>query len=671
MTIWAAANPYSPCFRLADARLCRQKKPNLRCQSVSPKLCVWRDSARIRMVMNGWARMKTTQKIAAIMLIVLLGAVAYGFLRTGQPANTTAPKGAKGVQTTLVDQSPMRTAQKLARLADIPDEQALSREAIRLADHEMDLAYESARRNAEAHPPVLSPEARNIQARLEKAQELRKADQALAAQLTAEEAKASGNKKDELSDRLEEVKAQLESDEDEVDDATQDLIQAGGDAKGHAEQIGQEHDALSHEVDTAVPSYPSPLPDQFGLVHLYRQWSALRQKREMLEQAKQTVLSAAAGLAAMHDALDKRIDAAKETSPDLAAHAKKAGARTSAAARKERSHEESAAALARMKEIVLDQKDLTNFDKRADYEKRRATVYAQWSDLVAARQRDVLHRSLLGALIVLGIVLIGFFFDSWLERLLGKLTLDRRQVETLRTVTRVAVQVAAVLFILLVIVGLPGQLGTFLGLAGAGLTVALKDFIVGFIGWFVLMGKNGIRLGDWVEINGVSGEVVELGMFHTVLLETGNWTDTGHPTGRRVTFTNSFAIEGHYFNFSTSGQWLWDELTLVLGSSQNPYPIVEAIQKTVLEATAESAGQAEKEWQHAARSRDMSALSAAPAINVKPVSGGVEIAVRYITRANERYQLRSKLYQAAMNLISKKDSLEPVSISEKQDPTSA
>jgi small-conductance mechanosensitive channel len=599
--------------------------------------------------------MKNTQKIAAILLIVLLGAVAYGFLRTGQPGNTTVTKGGKGVQTTLVDQSPMRTAQKLARLADIPDEQALSREAIRLADHEMDLAYESARRNAEAHPPALSPEARNIQARLEKAQELQKADQALAEQLTAEEGKASGSKKDALSDRLEEVKAQLESDEDEVDDATQDLIQAGGDAKGRAEQIGQEHDALSHEVDTAVPSYPSALPDQFGLVHLYRQWSALRQKREMLEQAKQTALSAAAGLAGMHDALDKRIDAAKEASPDLAVHSKKAAAGAPAASRKERSHEESAAALARMKEIVLDQKDLTNFDKRGDYEKRRAAVYSQWSDLVAVRQRDVLHRSLLGTLIVLGIVLIGFFFDSWLERLLGKLSLDRRQVETLRTVTRVAVQVAAVLLILLVILGLPGQLGTFLGLAGAGLTVALKDFIVGFIGWFVLMGKNGIRLGDWVEINGVSGEVVELGMFHTVLLETGNWTDTGHPTGRRVTFTNSFAIEGHYFNFSTSGQWLWDELQVVLPTGQDPYPIVDAIQKKVAEATAESAKQAEKEWQRAARSRDMSSLSAAPAINVKPVIGGIEIAVRYVTRANERYQLRAKLYQAAVDLLGGKN----------------
>jgi small-conductance mechanosensitive channel len=225
----------------------------------------------------------------------------------------------------------------------------------------------------------------------------------------------------------------------------------------------------------------------------------------------------------------------------------------------------------------------------------------------------------------------------------------------LRAVTRVALQVAAVVFILLVIFGPPGQLGTFLGLAGAGLTVALKDFIVAFIGWLVLMGKDGIRLGDWVEINGVTGEVVQLGMFHTVLLETGNWTDSGHPTGRRVTFTNSFAIEGHYFNFSTSGQWLWDELQIVLPAGRDPYPIVDAIQKKVVEVTAESARQAEQEWQGAARSRDMKALSAAPAINVKPIVGGIEVAVRYITRANERYQLRAKLNQAAVDLLGGKD----------------
>src|SRR6202795_4642464 len=193
----------------------------------------------------------------------------------------------------------------------------------------------------------------------------------------------------------------------------------------------------------------------------------------------------------------------------------------------------------------------------------------------------------------------------------------------------------------------------FFGIGRSGPYRRLKDFIVGFLGWFVLMGKNGIRLGDWVEINGVTGEVVELGMFHTVLLETGNWTDSGHPTGRRVTFTNSFAIENHYFNFSTSGQWLWDELQVVLPMGVDPYPIVDAIRKKVLEATSESSRQAEEEWKTAAHSRAAVALSAAPAINVKPVIGGVEIAVRYVARANERYQLRAKLYQAAVDLLAK------------------
>jgi hypothetical protein len=96
-------------------------------------------------------------------------------------------------------------------------------------------------------------------------------------------------------------------------------------------------------------------------------------------------------------------------------------------------------------------------------------------------------------------------------------------------------------------------------------------------------------------------------------------------------------------------------LQVVLPIGQDPYPIVDAIQKKVLEATSEGARQAEQEWKSVAHSRDMGALSAAPAINVKPVIGGVEIAVRYITRANERYQLRAKLYQAAVDLLGAKN----------------
>lgn len=608
--------------------------------------------------------MNITRKLAAIVLVLLLGTTVYGLFRTAEPSESSVASGTGTHAATskgpFVDQSPLKTAQQLARLATTPEERQRAEEALRQGDHEVDLAFAAALRDASENPPTLSPEAKEIQARLEAAQKRLNADQALVDQLTQAEAKATGDKKEALGDQLSLAKAELELDKNEVEDGKQDLIRAGGDPEDRIQEMVQEHDAATHGTASAIPSAPPP-PQELGLIRRFQQWSALHQKQMQLWQAKQEADATASSLTAQHNALEARIDAAKQETPELAHRSKKPGPAgpSPSTATLPRASDDSAALVQITKQIASDQKALSVFDKRIDAEKQLSDNYGKWIDVVAAQQRAVINRILRGVLIILVIGLVGIYFSTLMDKVVGRLRLDRRQLQTLHGVSRVTVQVVAVLFILLVIFGPPGQLGTFLGLAGAGLTVALKDFIVGFIGWFVLMGKNGIRLGDWVEINGVTGEVVELGMFHTVLLETGNWNDPGHPTGRRVTFTNSYAIEGHYFNFSTTGQWMWDELQLVLPMSQDPYPVVEAIRRKVSEATAESAKQAEQEWKHAAGSRDLSSISAAPAINVKPVIGGVEVAVRYVTRANERYRLRANLYQTAVDLLGPKSVIAP------------
>lgn len=599
--------------------------------------------------------MKTSQKTAAIILVLLLAASVYGFLRTGQPAGSPLARkssnGAVSATVPLVDQSPLWTAQALAKLPTSAEEQTFAQEALRLADHHMDLAYAAAEREVEEHPPALSAQAKEIQSRLKKAEDALDADNALVARLTAEDAKATGARKDTLDDQLVLASAHQEEHQDEVDDAKADLERAGGDPKSHIEAMIQEHKASSEATD-AMRVTVSNAVEQRGLINRFARWLALHQKQLLLWQAKEAAETRAASLSAQHNALDEELDARKIKTAQLDGPVNASPKSTNRPAQATLSHEESAALVKATWKRAAQQKKLESLDKRIEDQKQLADNYGKWIGVVAGNQKTSIHRALIGFIIILGILLIGLFFDNWLEMLLGRTALDRRQLETMRALIRVSIQVVAVLFILLVIFGPPSQLGTILGLAGAGLTVALKDFIIGFLGWFVLMGKNGIRLGDWVEINGVTGEVVELGMFHTVLLETGNWTDSGHPTGRRVTFTNSFAIEGHYFNFSTSGQWLWDELQVVLPAGRDPYPLVDAIQKKVLEATAETAKQAEKEWQSVTRSRDTNrTLTAAPAINVKPVAGGVEIAVRYITRANERYQMRAKLNQAAVDLL--------------------
>ncbi|HWW18938.1 MAG TPA: mechanosensitive ion channel domain-containing protein [Candidatus Saccharimonadales bacterium] len=591
--------------------------------------------------------MKSKQRSVALVLVLLLIASVFALVRTrtSQPAflAPTTTQVSNPAEPELVDQGPLQTAQQFAKMPTAEEEKPFAQEALEVGDKEMDLAFAAAVLDAQQHPPVLTPQAKAIQARLQKAEDAADADKKRVDALTAADAKATGSKKDALDVQLDAAKAQLELDQDEVDEAKQDLSHAGGDPQGRIQAMLDQHEAASHSSDTTKVTVSEP-PEVAGLIHRFQRWSALHQKQLKLWRAKQEAESEADSLAAKQVALKKEISDQKLQGGQPAPPAPgQAGTK-----------EESAAIAKTTRLRAGDQKALTILGKRINNERQLAEVYGNWISVVAAKQRAVLNRAMIGVTIILGILLIGVFFDGWLEHLLGKTSLDRRQVETLRTVTRVSLQIFAVLFILLVILGPPSQLGTFLGLAGAGLTVALKDFIVGFLGWFVLMGKNGIRLGDWVEINGVTGEVVELGMFHTVLLETGNWTDSSHPTGRRVTFTNSFAIEGHYFNFSTSGQWLWDELQIVVPAGQDPYPIVAAIQKKVVETTSEGALQAEKEWKGTTKSGSMSAKNAAPAINVKPVVGGIEIAVRYITRANERYQLRAKLYEAAVALMGQK-----------------
>jgi small-conductance mechanosensitive channel len=613
------------------------------------------------------------RRVGLYALIALMIATVAGWLWTREPAGgpataTTAPGTAAAAP--LVDQSPLKTAQMLSAFAATPDERRLAQEALRAADHEVDLAFAEALRRAAQSATVPDARTRDIQARADRAQQRLKDDEARVARLDAQAGKAAGTRKQALDGELELARAQVELDQDALDDAAQDLIRAGGDPQARIRLLVQEHEAASHGESghsaspgpasagsappAPGPAVPEPaagsLVGERGLVGLCRQGLALGRGLAALRQAGRDAEAEAVRLSTIHESLEAQAETRAAASPDPArgaADTSPAGPAGAAGA----SPSNAAALVSTTKRLASDRRSLADFDKRIGDQKELASIYARWSAAVASRQRAVTHSALLGVLVILSIGLVGLFFDTWLERVVRKVALERRRVEQLRTLARVAVRVVGVVLVLLVVAGPPGQVATFLGLAGAGLTVALKDFIVGFIGWFVLMGKNGIRLGDWVEINGVSGEVVELGPLHTVLLETGNWAETGHPTGRRVTLVNSFAIEGHYFNFSTSGQWLWDELQVHLPPEQDAYPMVEAISTIVSKETQGDVRLAEEEWQRVAQSKELKGFSAGPAVSIRPARNGIDVVVRYMTRANERHQVRSRVYQAVSELL--------------------
>ncbi len=634
--------------------------------------------------------MQPNQRTVFIIIIALLVLTGAGLaLTTEWGARTVSQSSSKTVITqSPVDLQQFHDAQALAVLAATPQEQDLARDALRKADHEVDFAFAAALYSASARPVPSTPEIKGILERISKGEQEDAELNVEVARLTKLLAAAKDSQKEGLTQQLDLVKSRQELIEDEIADAHEDLERAGGDPQSKVQRMVDEYNASEQssggQLDLSIVGKQgnSTVPLSGSFLSRAHAWYELHQLDARLNQEERDATNSAEGFSERHDKLELQLEQAQaeqrkklpgaaaagttgggpapsgSTGPTGTAGSNAAtgapGAPTAPSVSTQTSD-----AISSYKSLTALQKRMSGLDSRIHNQQDLATTYGQWSALVGGRERDLLHVLLISVALMLAIALAVLITTYFLEKFFARVVPDQQRLLTMRSVAHIFTRATGAILILLIIFGMPSQMATVLALAGAGLTVAMKDFIVGFFGWFVLMGKNGIRHGDWVEINGVSGEVIEIGLFHTVVLETGNWNDAGHPTGRRVTFVNSYAIEGHYFNFSTSGQWLWDELQLALPVDQDPYPVAQEIQKIVTQETEANTKLAEQEWEHMGNARGIRPISAGPAISVRPANMGFEISIRYVTRANERHQQRGKLYQDIVELLRRKNIPQP------------
>ena len=555
-----------------------------------------------------------------VALLLLTSVAAYFATRDSGTGPATTPASRRNP---LVDDRLVETARRLSAVADTVEEQDLAREALELADHELDQAFATALRQAAAVPPPASGALLDLNNRIARLTARMAAYQKRITQLTPQAAAD-----ERVAEELAVLKAQQNLDEDEREDAQQDLERQGGDRHATLERALEQHEAVQKQPPPPLKSVGPVV--KATLLEQVRLWLNLNGRDQQLLAARREAAEKAAALLNEHNGREAQSRVAPATPPIGGASVTES-------------------AVAQLRRRSDQTKTLSEYDKRIQACRQLTDVYSRWSAAVEARRRSALHGlvgSLAGVLsIVFGAILINRGIGQAFRQT------DRRRLHQLRTVSKLAVQVTGVLLVLLILFGPPTQMTTLIGLATAGLTVALKDFIVGFFGWFVLLGRNGLHIGDWVEIEGVSGEVIEIGLLKTVLLEVGNWTSTGHPTGRRVAFLNSFAIEGHFFNFSTAGQWLWDQLIVTLPSAADPYKIAEQIVELVGRETESDARQAEQDWRRVTAQYGVREFSAKPAVELRPGGAGLEVAVRYITRAPQRFEVKSRLFQVIVSLL--------------------
>jgi hypothetical protein len=582
---------------------------------------------------------RSRRVIVLIMLLVLAVTLAGAFMTRGVMAYLPFLHARKGnwtgayVPVGVVDQRPWQTAATLAALAQSAEERKLASEAERLADHEVDQAFSQSLRQASLAKPNLTGKALALQQRVTELQETVKNDEArissLSARAGAKPASAVPNRSD-----LETAKAQLALDQAELADSMEDLARESGDqriklqqelAARQAAMKRYRDNASQDEGQTAVAS-----AEQYRtLAQQLSTWRSLRNRKELIAQAQQLA----------------KADVAALTGDEETLAAEAAGLEATSAG------ESASERIESLQRISAQRNILSILHDRLGAQQQLVVLYGKWGEQAELQQKIIVHLILQSLALLAAIIVLSILAGWGLQLALEKIVHDPRQKQTLKTVVNLATQLVGLLLILLIVFGVPRQMPTILGLVTAGLTVVFQDFILAFCGWFVLMGPNGVRVRDWVEIDGVGGEVVQLGLFRTWLLETGNWTAHGHPTGRRISFLNGYAIRGKYFNFSTAGQWMWDEIKVTVPTGASAHSLLKGIYEATIQATEADAKMAEAEWKRVTHEAGSPQFSAMPSVNLRPAGAGVDILIRYITRAGVRVGTRNHLFAMIVDLM--------------------
>jgi small-conductance mechanosensitive channel len=241
---------------------------------------------------------------------------------------------------------------------------------------------------------------------------------------------------------------------------------------------------------------------------------------------------------------------------------------------------------------------------------------------------------------------------------------DLRRRYQLLLVRRIVVWIAVAAIV--VVFTFASQLSsavTFAGLITAGLAVALQNVITSIVGYFFLIGKYGLRAGDRVQIAGVTGEVVDIGLVRIHLMELGGPGDA-QPSGRIVAFSNSVVFQAGpgIFKQIPGTNFIWHELKLALSAETDYHEAKERI----TEAIDRAFGSYREILAAQSRlmERNLTTITAAelqPKVRVHYTASGIEAVVRYPVEIGRAAEMDENIMRDLISALKREPSMKLIS----------
>jgi small-conductance mechanosensitive channel len=197
-----------------------------------------------------------------------------------------------------------------------------------------------------------------------------------------------------------------------------------------------------------------------------------------------------------------------------------------------------------------------------------------------------------------------------------------------------------------------GAITTFAGLLTAGIAVALQNVILSIAGYFFLIGKYGVRVGDRVNIAGVTGDVVDIGLVRLQLMEiTGGPAPL--PTGRVVAFSNSVVFQANsgMFKQIPGTNFLWHEITLTLDPKGNYRQVEQRMMEAVNKVFAEYRDRMEVQRRNVERSLNSTVTAFSPESRLHLTQTSLEVVIRYPVDLEHAGEIDNRVTRAILEAL--------------------
>ncbi len=193
------------------------------------------------------------------------------------------------------------------------------------------------------------------------------------------------------------------------------------------------------------------------------------------------------------------------------------------------------------------------------------------------------------------------------------------------------------------------SLATFLGLASAGLAVAMHDSIANVAGWVFILWRKPFKPGDRIQVGGIKGDVIDLRLFQFSVIEVGNWVDADQSTGRIVHIPNSQILREPVSNYETGFQYIWHEIPVLI-TFESDWRKAKDLLGTIASEKAEHLSEGAKEQIRRAAMRYLIFFkNLTPIVYTTVKESGVMLTLRYIVKPRERRNSEEAIWEAILD----------------------